>query len=488
MAIPRSRCDDYKILDNDQMYRIHLAVLQVLEEVGVFVEHNEALTIFADCGCKVDFDKRRVYIPEHVLSQALGSTPSRFTLHGLKPEFDVHVDTTSIYTIGGSSALSVIDLDGNRHVATVQDLEDFTRLLDAMPNLHIMHGIVNPQDIPQEGFDRRLFPAVLKNTARNYYSQGTGAGSVVDQIAQAALVLGSTEAVKQRPPFTVVLCMTSPLEQIRIRVEELLECAEHDIPIYVEVDSQPGATTPITLAGTLVEECANVLCGITLAQLVKPGLPCVFAIASGMMDMSAMTYSGGDPRTNLLHVATAQMAHYYNLPFQGGTGIDAVKSDVQAGFERGMQVLANALGGTNFIHLSLGMIEQMMTASYEQVVIDNEILDAAFVMARGIEVNDETLAVDAIKEVGPGGNYLGHAHTVKHFRDLSWFPKIVVRERYEVWQASGGKDMRQQANETARRILAEHHPAYIDDKTKAELDKLAIAQQNVVINRIKAGK
>jgi trimethylamine--corrinoid protein Co-methyltransferase len=485
MAIPRLRCTDYKVLDDEQMYQVHLAVLRVLDEVGVFVEHEGALKTFADNGCRVDFEKRRVCIPEHVLNRALASAPSQFTFYGLRPEFDVLVDPTCIYTIGGSSALYVTALDGSRHIATMQDLEDFTRLLDAMPNLHIMHGIVNPQDIPQEAFDRRLFPAVMKNTARNYYSQGTGAGSVVDQIEQAAVILGSSRAVKQRPPFTIVLCMTSPLEQARLRVEELLECAEHDIPIYVEVDSQPGATTPITLAGTLVEECANVLCGITLAQLVKPGLPCVFAIASGVMDMATTTYAGADPRANLLHVATAQMSHYYGLPFQGGTGIDAILSDVQAGFERGMQVLANALGGTNFIHLSLGMMEQMMTASYEQVVIDNEILDAAFVMARGIEVNDDTLAVDVIREVGPGGNYLSHEHTVKYLRKDCWFPKIVVRDRYEIWEATGRRDMRQRANEMARRILAEYHPAYIDDKTKAELDKLAIAQQDRVIKQTK---
>jgi trimethylamine--corrinoid protein Co-methyltransferase len=271
--------------------------------------------------------------------------------------------------------------------------------------------------------------------------------------------------------------MTSPLTQAAIRVEELLACAEEGIPVYVEVDAQPGATTPVTIAGTLVEQCSNVLCGVTLAQLVRPGLPCVFAIASGAMDMATMCYSGADPRATLLHVATAQMARHYNLPYQGGTGIDAVVSDVQAGYERGMQVLANALGGTNFIHLSIGMMEQMITASYEQCLIDNEILDAAFAMARGIEVSDETLAVDVIKEVGPGGNFLAHPHTGENFRKHCWFPKLTVRNRWEAWQASGAMDMRQRANAEARRILKEHHPAYVDEKTKAELDKLAIAQQ-----------
>ncbi len=483
MAIRRLRCTNYKVLNDEQMHRIHLGVLQVLEEVGVFVEHDDALKIFADNGCKVDFEKRRVCIPEHVLRRALSTAPSRFTLHGFKPEFDVQVDTTSIYTIGGSSALFVQDLDGNRRPAALQDLEDLTRLQDSLPNLHIMHGIVNPQDIPQPGFDRRLFSAVTKNTARNYYSQGIGGQSVPDQIEQAALILGSTQKVKERPPFTIVLCMISPLVQSQIRVEELLACAREGIPIYVEVDAQPGATTPVTLAGTLVEECVNVLCGITLAQLVRPGLPCTFAIASGVLDMSTMCYSGADPRSTLLHAATAQMAHYYNLPFQGGTGIDAVIPDVQAGYERGIQVLANALAGVNFIHLSIGMIEQMMTASYEQCLIDNEILDSAFMIARGIEVNDETLAIDVIKEVGPGGNFLEHPHTGDNFRQECWFPKLTVRDRWDTWKAHGGLDMRQRANAEARRILRDHHPAYVDDKTKAELDKLAIAQQKACIAR-----
>jgi len=483
MALPRLRCRDYRILDDEQISRVHLAVLEVLEEVGVVVQHEPALRIFAENGCRVDFKARRVWISEHVLKKALAAAPSHFTFFGLRPEFDVHVDTTAIYTIGGSSALFVLDLDGNRRPATMQDLEDLTRLQDALPNLHIMHGIVNPQDIPQDGFDRRLFAVVFKNTARNYYSQGTGGASIRDQIELASILLGSTDAVRQRPPFTIVVCLTSPLVQVGLRVEEILACAEEGIPLYVEVDAQMGATTPITIAGTLVEECANVLCGIMLAQLIRPGLPCIFAIASGVMDMTTGAYSGADPRANLLHVATAQMARFYNLPFQGCTGIDALVSDVQAGYERGMQVLANALAGVNFIHLSVGLMEQMLTAGYEQCVIDNEILDAAFVMARGIEVNDETLAVDVIKEVGPGGNFLGHPHTALHLRKNCWFPKLTVRQRYEVWKAGGGLDMRQRANREARRILKEHHPTYVDDKTKAELDRLASAQQQAYIEK-----
>lgn len=471
------RCQAYKPLTEEQIRDIDAAVVQVLEDVGVMMEHRPALEVMADHGCRVDFGKRIVRVPESILRKALSTAPARFTLHGLKPEFDVPVDLDRIYTIGGSSALFVIGLDGVRRPATMQDLHDLTRLQDALPSLDIMHGIVNPQDIPQVGFDRRLFSAVLSNTARNYYSQAIGAGGVRDQVEMASLLLGGREAVRRRCPFTIVLCLISPLTHSAIRLEELMECARQDVPIYVEVDSQPGATTPVTLAGTLVEECATVLAGIVLAQLLKPGLPSIFAIASGVMDMGTGNYSGGDPRTTLLHAATAQMARFYKLPFQGGTGIDATCSDAQAGYERGLQVLGNALAGTNFIHLSIGLMEQMLTASYEQCVIDDEILAASFAIARGIEVTPETLAVDVIREVGPGGNFLAHDHTLRHFRNASFFPRLTSRRKYEAWRDEGAKDMRQRANERAREILASHHPEYIDAAMKAELEKMAVALQ-----------
>jgi trimethylamine--corrinoid protein Co-methyltransferase len=484
MAIEYLKGGQYKVLSDSELHDIHLATLEVLEEVGVRVEYKPALELMADHGCRVDFSSRIVQIPEHVLRKALFTAPSRFTLYGKTPEFDVKVDTQGVYTIGGSSALSVLDLDGNRRPATRRDLSDLTRLQDALENLHVMHAIVVPQDIEQEGFDRILFSTVMKNTSRNYYSQGMGEQSIRDQVEMASVILGSTEAVKRKPIFTIVVCLTSPLTHARIRVEELMESAKYSIPLYIEADAQPGATTPITLAGTLVEQSANILCGIALAQMVNPGTPCIYSIASGIMDMVTTNYSGGAPETTLLHAATAQVAHYYNLPFQGGTGIDATIPDAQAGYERALQVLGCALSGVNFIHLSIGMIEQMLLASYEQCVIDNEILGAALHIAKGMEVNQNTLAVDVIKEVGPGGNFLAHDHTVRNFRNTNWFPKLTNRKKWDSWMDDGGKDMRQRANELAREILKKHYPQHIPEDVAEEIERMAIAAQKRAVENI----
>jgi trimethylamine--corrinoid protein Co-methyltransferase len=171
------------------------------------------------------------------------------------------------------------------------------------------------------------------------------------------------------------------------------------------------------------------------------------------------------------------MARFYHLPFQGGTGIEATVPDAQAGYERALQVLTNALAGTNFIHLSIGMMEQMLLASYEQCVIDDEIIGAAFRIARGIEVNEETLAIDVIREIGPGGSFLGHDHTARNFRREFWFPKVTNRETYPGWMAAGGKDMRQRANERARQLLATHHPRPLTPEQERELDRISVAAQ-----------
>lgn len=475
---------NFRLLDEEEIKLIHLGVLEVLEEVGVRIEYKPALELFSDFGCRVDFSNNVVFIPEHILNKALSTTPSRFTLYGISPEWDIIVDTENIYTIGGSSALEVLDLDGNRRPATIKDLADLTRLLDSLSNLHIMHAIVNPQDVPQYGLDRILFATVTQNTTRNYYSQGQGGNSIKDQLELASIIRGSTEEAIKRPPFTIVTCLISPLVHPRERVEEIMEAAKYKIPLYIEVDAQMGSTTPITIAGTLVEQTANILAGITLAQLVNPGTPCIYAIASGSMDLRTGSYTGASPEANILHMASAQIAHFYNLPFQGGTSIDAKIPDAQAGYERALQTLCCALANTNFIHLSIGMMDQMLLASYEQCLIDNEILDMVFRIIKGFEISRDTLAIDIIREIGPGGNFLTHTHTIKYMRKEHWVPKLTFRGNYNTWAELKDKDIRQRANRKAREILETYQLQVLSEEQKKELDRTAKEQQKRILEKM----
>ena len=463
-----------KFIREDDLESIRFAIIEILAEVGVRMEYRPALELLADHGAEVDWDNCVVKINEALLEKSLLTAPSRFTLYGKSPEWDVKVDLDRVYTIGGSCALSVLDLDGNHRPAVREDLVQLTRLLEEMPNLDIMDHIVVPSDVPELGYEILNFATCYGITKRNYYSAAQSAESLRSQVKMAAVFQGSEEEIRRHPTFTQVVCMVSPLKHEKQGSEVLMESARYGIPLYVEVDALCGATTPAPIAGTLVEQGANVLAGIVLAQLVNPGTPCIFSIASGIMDMANGAYAGAAPEATLIHAATAQVAHRFGLPYQGGTGIEAKLPDAQAGYERALQVLTNMLAGTNFVHLAYGMMEQMLLASHEQILIDEEIIGAAFRIAKGFAVDDYTLSTDLLARVGPlGGHFLAQRETRDFYRRDRWLPTLTDRDPWDTWQAAGGKDMRQAANARARAILAEDKPWAVSKEQADEMERIA---------------
>jgi trimethylamine--corrinoid protein Co-methyltransferase len=254
----------------------------------------------------------------------------------------------------------------------------------------------------------------------------------------------------------------------------MMECARFNIPVWLEPTNMMGATGPLSIAGALVEHIASALAGLVLMQTLNPGHACILSTASGGLNMQTGTYVAASPEAVLLHCATAQMAHFYGLPFQGGSGLDSCLPDAQAGYERMLQAAPMSLSGVNFIHLALGMLDQLLTSSYEQAVMDNEILAAAFRLTEGIEVTAESTAVDQFKQVGPGGHFMEQDYTVRNLRRLQWQPKLTSRLAWDEWQRrTAARDMRQRANQAARQILAEHHPQPLSPEQAAELDRLA---------------
>ncbi|MDR3578078.1 MAG: trimethylamine methyltransferase family protein [Anaerolineaceae bacterium] len=462
-----------QFLTGTQVEELHQAILTVLWEIGVRVEWRPALELYAAAGCRVDFENQLVQIPAKVLEQALKTAPSCFSLYGTNPADEIQVTLQDTYTIAGSSALKVLDLEGQHRPATLQDLVDFTHLIDALENADIMHAMVIPQDIPQAGFDRLLLSTILKNTSKHYYSQGLGAASVKDQVEIAAIVQGSTQAVIKQPCFSMVVCLVSPLVHTADCAQQIMECARFGIPLWLEAANMMGATAPITVAGALVEHSANVLAALVLAQLVRPGLPCIFSVASGGFNMRSMSYVSASPEMVQLHCATAQMAHFFGLPFHGGSGLDSCLPDAQAGYERTLQALPMTLAGVNFSHLAFGMMNQLLTSSFEQAIIDNEIFNAIFRLAEGIEITPETIALDQLRLAGPGGQFMNQDYTLYNYRRQQWQPELTNRLEWEQWQRiSAGKDMRQRANQRARKLLAEPCPRKLSQEQESEIDKM----------------
>jgi trimethylamine--corrinoid protein Co-methyltransferase len=264
----------------------------------------------------------------------------------------------------------------------------------------------------------------------------------------------------------------SPLQQSREMMEGLLIYAEYSQPVIIAPEAQAGATAPVTLAGLLAQQNAEILSGVVITQLVNPGSPVLYGAVSTIMDMIEGNVALGSVETGLIKVAAAQLARFYRLPSRGTGGTTEAKvSDLQAGYEKAVTLMMASLAGINFIYDAAGSLESTLTASFEQVVADNELCGMVARAARGIKVCEETLATDIIEAVGPGGHYLTHKHTLEHLRKEHYLPSILSRQNRLKWEKSGSKTLRDVAHEEAKRILKDHEPEALEPELDKELEK-----------------
>jgi len=482
----------YKVLGQKQIEELHKATVEVLEKVGVKNLHQGARELMASKGCRVDNDKKVVYIPEGVLMEYVKKAPTQITLYGRDPKYDIRLDDPdNVFVMGGAGAVDTLDMDGNLRPSTMQDLVDFTRLEDTLEYMDIAHFLVIPTDTEYgqtSEVEMITFAHNLVNNTRNFYSLLGGCREgLLYQLDMAAVLAGSRKKVSEKPCFTAGLCLISPLTHREGFVEELFACGEYNIPAYVEADATAAGTTPFTVAGAIVEINANVLSAIALAQMANPGTPCIYSSSSGILDMQSLNFSGNAPEATLLHMAQAQMSHYYGLPYYGSNTADSKLPDAQMGYERSQHFLGCAMAGVNIIHVAIGNLAMMRIANYEQCLIDNEILGATFRMLEGIDTSREAIGVDVFKEVGHAGNFLQTIHSVKYCKSRErWNPKLTDRGNWNQWlNKTGGKDMRERAKQEAKKILAEHNPVYATPEQKKQVWEIAHEAQKVIIEKQK---
>jgi trimethylamine--corrinoid protein Co-methyltransferase len=466
-----------ELFSRDQIYDFHLATLKVLDEVGVAVHDENAARILVRAGARFNERTRVAKIPQYLVEDAIRKVPKAVTLGARNPKWDLHLWKKTIYPGSGSCAVNVLDFNGTRRKATLKDLEDFTRLQDGLENVHFISPIVIPNELPPAGLYRRSFEAILRNTEKHILSQAENSQDVRDQLAMAA-VCESDEAFHSRPIVSFNVCFVSPLKLGKTNTEVLLECAKQRIPAFIEADPQAGSTAPVTVVGTMVQQNAEILGAVTLAELANPGTPVIYTHAPSIMDMKAAEVSEGAPERGLFHAITAQVARSYGIPTCCVAGLtDSKTVDVQAGYEKAFQFTIAALCGYNLVYSTTGMLESCLTASYEQSVIDNEIYDMTFRMLRGTEISDKTLteAVEVIGRVGPlGSHYLAQEHTRKNLMSEHWIPRVSNRQRWEVWTKEGSKGAKETAQALAMKILAEHHPQPLQDNVLKTIGEIAL--------------
>jgi trimethylamine--corrinoid protein Co-methyltransferase len=354
---------------------------------------------------------------------------------------------------------------GQPRPALLRDVAELARLVDALDNVHFYLVPVYPTDMDKENVDINQYYAGLANTTKHVQSGVYSVQGIRDTVEMCERIMGGADALRERPIVSFITCwIVSPLNLATDVTTLLIETCRQRIPVVLSAAPMAGSTAPVTLAGMLAQLTAEQLSGVVLTQLAQRGAPLLIGPIPATADMKTGRYLAGAAEFGLTNAAMAQMAHFYRLPIYNSAGMtDAKTSDVQAGFEKAMSAVLTALAGSNFIHHAAGMLENMSSVAAEQFVIDNDILGMAMRVVRGIEVNDETLALDVIDEVGPGGHYLMAQHTLRHMRSELYYPSEVVdRQGWDMWQEDGALDALERARRIARDILENHQPAPLD--------------------------
>ena len=461
-----------QVFSQAQLEEIHYASLEVLRRTGVRIQLPEAVELMREAGCHVEGE--RVYLPPSVVESAIRSAPSQVVLCDRHGEPAVRVEGYKPHFGTGSDCIFVIDpYTGERRSARLEDVGHFAKLVDALPHMDFAMGMSVANDAPEAIADVLQFHAMVTNTVKPMVYAVNDPQNLRVIVEMCEVIAGGAEAFRRQPFAALFGCSISPLLYSPGPTESLLYTAEKGLPYILAPTASAGGTGPVTLPGSLVQINAEMLVGLVLAQLKREGTPFImFAGCPTPLDMQTTIASYASPEFLLFQVGLTQLQHYQGLPTFGTAGCsDAKAFDQQASLEGAMSMLISSLSGANLIH-DVGYVEYGSTSCFEQVVTMNELAGEIRFLLRGMDVNRETLAVDVIDAVGPGGEYVTSDHTFNHFRN-GWFPEVIGdRTAYDDWVDAGSKTLGDRANEKVRHILETHEPEPLPEATAEELDAI----------------
>lgn len=459
----------YKPLSQDDIEKIHAASLAILEKTGFTYESglDETLDMLEKAGATVDRDKARIFFPADLVREQTEKAPERVVLYSRNGEYDLDLTEDKVHMGTGGAAVRILDLEtGESRSTTLKDLYQLGRLVDKMKNIHFFLRPCIPTDIPESEYDINMFYACMRATGKHVMSGVNDEEGLRKVIEMAAMVAGDAEALMEKPFISVITSFAiSPLKLCTQSTKIMRECNRHRIPVALSCAPMSGSTSAITMAATLAQIHAEQMAGITICQLTNPGAPLLYGGIPGMANMNTMGYLGGGVECGMMNAAIHQMAAHIKVPNYNSAGLtDSKVPDAQTGWEKAMTILLGAMGGSNYMHHSAGMLESMLSVAYEQYVLDDEVMGMSCKVLKGIEVNDETLALDVIDQVGPGGNFMISPHTLKYMRSHYFTGNGVTdRNLRSKWKEKGGLDARERAREIARKILAAEETPYIPD-------------------------
>ncbi len=440
----------------------------MLEEAGVKVNNSQALELLRDNGCKVEGDI--VHIPPSLAEECVGKAPASFKLFTREAETSYTVGGDTVIYNPGSSAIYFTDREtGEMRRADAQDFRELVRLTDALPHIHAQSTAMVPHDVPDGISDLYRLYVVLRNSSKPIVTGAFTKEGLTDMKNMLDAVAG--DRLPEEPRAIFDCCPSSPLMWSDVTCQNLLDCAEHGIPAEIIPAPQMGATSPVTIAGTIVEANAEFLSGAVISQLATPGAPLVYGGSPSAFDMRHCTARLGAVEAVMAACAFAEMGKRYGVPTHGYLGLSDSKAvDAQSSYESGMGILLAAMARVNVVS-GPGMQASENCQSLEKLVIDDELCGAAYRLIQGIRVDEDTLAAEVIGKVGPGGHFLAERHTRDHHMKERHMPgPIIDRLSPDAWTKAGSKNATQRAREIADETLRTHTPRPLPSESEERLE------------------
>jgi trimethylamine--corrinoid protein Co-methyltransferase len=460
-----------EILSSDQVETIHLASLRILREIGFEVLGDRALELFEVAGAEVDRARRSVRLDDGLVEELVAKAPAEFRLHARNPGRDVVLggDHLVFSSVGGPAF--VTDLDRGRRAGNFADFVDYVKVISSLDIIHQeAGGPLEPTDLPVATRHLDMYQALIGLLDKTWHCLGAGRRVVDDAIEMSCLSRGiDRDELARRPSLITIINTNSPLRLDGPMSDGLIEMALHGQPVVATPFTLAGAMTPVSLAGAIAQQNAEALFLVALAQIVRPGSPMVYGAFTSNVDMRSGAPAFGTPEYVKGAFASGQMARRYRLPWRSSNVTASNVVDAQAAYESEMAVWGAVMGGVNLLYQGAGWLEGGLTASFEKLIVDAEILQMMAEVLVPFPVNQAELGFEAMVDVGPGGHFFGTAHTLERYDTAFYRPLLSDWRNFETWHDDGARTATERANGIWKALLAEFEAPALDPGIESEL-------------------
>jgi trimethylamine--corrinoid protein Co-methyltransferase len=462
-----------RVLSEEQIQRIHQASVSILERVGVLVPHERMLGELAAAGARVDGGEQRARLPEELVMRSIAQAGKTFTLYGrdLAKTARFGQGRRNYNSVGGEASW-VGEVGGERRFARLADVVTAARFGDALENITIVGAMADPNDVPVGTRCVQVLAALIRNTTKPvhfWFHDGPSARYIVDMLIA---LRGDEERAAKYPLCYPFLEPISPLRFPRNGIDVLYETARLNLPVPIGPMAQMGLSAPATVAGTLALENAEILAGICITQLIRPGLPVCYGGICHAFDMATTQMIFAGPEQAIFGVAMTEMGKFYGLPVYINVGLtDSKRPDGQAGLEAGVTLALGAAAGADiFGHMGISGVDQ--ASSLDMLVFQNEVIGYVESTLRALDFSDGALGLDVIEDRGPSGSFIDTVHTAERFRKELWFPKLLDRQYYQAWLEAGALSIEERCRERKEQILATHAPDPVSPELEHALQEI----------------